>query len=912
MKQECILLSQIDLHDRLKHQVFHHTSCTCAVKPFFLPANKTKMAADNKIAKELNSSFNRYSYNRYCQYLTESDAVNYEHFSRTDLGKSFWIDLRRCFNSSGANPNHVLEIFGQFSAVEADILRQQVLDIVKEESDSWESAGRVVLNMKFTTLDMWLDNMEKPTTHCDEFMLYVLNKIHYRHTVVYTKNRSWSTVHVEEPMSPEELHRVCDVHLVYLGEQTYRELRRLPMVPGPKSPFEFSPIINIKGKGRQRKPLDLSVKPTKTRKERKSNCISEMNNVSRTVEMDNHDDDHATPNVDITADRKVQEGAETQGCFNQSDRNKKDITSSPVVDSALTPGVVNSLQSLQVICSSSNQDVPTLHVPDVPVPGNLDGTMKSSNIQNLYKPTPEPDVPEPSNMNELTTPAPVTPKNSTGKPIIILNLRQLSSAVVRKTFPGMDPIMIAKAYDTKNLRNPDKLAILCVRTLSLLCTPKDIDKLVGDLTARKEEEAKATISKINYPEATSLDDYMKSLALKRIVSVVVPKLGKETVQLWTKTHWSNIDPYSDIEVVDDTSDQSTSSDTDLDKSAHVERNPHFDIIGGRILRKRKRSYSSDRQRRQGSATKFYRDMCVPDTRKRRNKPTEGPGPSADRIKSQEIIRTSNKNRRAGVVKKEPNRSYPVFQPKKPNRKNKPPKSCDAIDTAEDDTPEHLPPEPKREPKCNDDSIVIECSVKTKTYGLPKRKQERKVRIRSYKCQGCDKTFSKVSLLNEHYKDSHPPVQCKTCGKDFCTPSTLERHTYIHGDLKFKCGICGIKFPFKSMRDSHLISHQDDHKHKCKQPKCGKKFFNKGDLVKHEKVHDDKEWKCILCKYTNPDQRNLKAHMRVHSNLKPYICTKCGKLFKYHQQLSRHLPCKDHTTDTGKKDFKPARSHSPEF
>ena len=220
------------------------------------------MAADNKIAEELNSYFNRYKYNRYCQYLSESDAVGYQGFDQTELGKTYWVDLRRCFNSSGPKPSHVFEIFGQYSDVDLVTLRQRILDILKEDTDFWESVGRVFFNMNFTTLDYWIEHMEKHTTPCDEFMLYALNRIHCRHTVVYTKQRSWSTVHADQPMSPAELHSVCDIHLVYLGGQTYGELRRLPMAPILMSPYMLLPVTNVigKGKGCQRKPLDLSKK----------------------------------------------------------------------------------------------------------------------------------------------------------------------------------------------------------------------------------------------------------------------------------------------------------------------------------------------------------------------------------------------------------------------------------------------------------------------------------------------------------------------------------------------------------------------------------------------------------------------------------------------------------------------------
>ena len=148
------------------------------------------MAATSSMAHELVSLFSHSNYKEYCQYLTERDAVSLEQFGNTMLGKSFWIDVRRCFNQSGLNTSHVLEIFGQFSDQSPEDLRERVVNIVKEDTKYWDHLGTVVLQMKWMSLEYWLEMMSKPDCMCDELMLFVLNRIHCRHTVVYTKNRS--------------------------------------------------------------------------------------------------------------------------------------------------------------------------------------------------------------------------------------------------------------------------------------------------------------------------------------------------------------------------------------------------------------------------------------------------------------------------------------------------------------------------------------------------------------------------------------------------------------------------------------------------------------------------------------------------------------------------------------------------
>ena len=179
-------------------------------------------------------------------------------------------------------------------------------------------------------------------------------------------------------------------------------------------------------------------------------------------------------------------------------------------------------------------------------------------------------------------------------------------------------------------------------------------------------------------------------------------------------------------------------------------------------------------------------------------------------------------------------------------------------------------------------------LKTTFYGVrkPGTNQDQK-RKWNYKCSSCDANYPNQSLLNNHFKASHPPVTCDICDLSFNMPSTLARHRYVRGELKFFCSNCNKGFPFAKDRNRHLISHKQIKSHFCVHPGCKKGFFNKHDLTKHAQIHDKKNWNCPQCEYSSPDQRNLKAHMCVHSDLKPYLCTKCLQLFKYHIQLVRH-------------------------
>ena len=68
-------------------------------------------------------------------------------------------------------------------------------------------------------------------------------------------------------------------------------------------------------------------------------------------------------------------------------------------------------------------------------------------------------------------------------------------------------------------------------------------------------------------------------------------------------HWSELDPYSDLE------DQCDS--VSMDRPINRDNGVHFTMIGGHVLRKRKqqRSNSNTGARRTGTEYTFYRDMC---------------------------------------------------------------------------------------------------------------------------------------------------------------------------------------------------------------------------------------------------------------------------------------------------------------
>ena len=175
----------------------------------------------------------------------------------------------------------------------------------------------------------------------------------------------------------------------------------------------------------------------------------------------------------------------------------------------------------------------------------------------------------------------------------------------------------------------------------------------------------------------------------------------------------------------------------------------------------------------------------------------------------------------------------------------------------------------------------------KRHNQPKKPKPKRRRKHSFKCINCNKHFTSVRLLNQHFKDKHRPLQCSKCKRFFQMQGALKLHAYKHEDGQFECQECKMTFPFKSQLEQHKPSHTLDQPYKCTEKGCKRRFTHEHDLKKHLKAHDGEEHYCTQCDYSNPDERLLKQHMNKHLKIPKYFCKKCGKGHVHSMQLKRH-------------------------
>ena len=155
--------------------------------------------------------------------------------------------------------------------------------------------------------------------------------------------------------------------------------------------------------------------------------------------------------------------------------------------------------------------------------------------------------------------------------------------------------------------------------------------------------------------------------------------------------------------------------------------------------------------------------------------------------------------------------------------------------------------------------------------------------RKFRCVGCPQKFDNNRELNDHFKNSHPPLTCSDCKKLFLTPSAFEKHKYTHYEFMFECGKCNKGFHFESELSAHRRKHISDQGLVCFHANCGRRFKRNSELNAHLKKHTGKPIKCEYCDYSNKDIRNVRAHTRVHLDVQRFVCAKCGKRFKWGSQ-----------------------------
>ena len=205
-------------------------------------------------------------------------------------------------------------------------------------------------------------------------------------------------------------------------------------------------------------------------------------------------------------------------------------------------------------------------------------------------------------------------------------------------------------------------------------------------------------------------------------------------------------------------------------------------------------------------------------------------------------------------------------------------------------------------------------------------------------QGCRRMFDTHRDLNKHHKicrKARPVTKCNDLGKESVGGIMDEEVTAVESDAVTevdlpKCPKCGRTFPTKNRLHLHFITHTEGFQYACPMENCDETFLNETLLRKHKSRHDTKDlkcpeigcdksyakkvllqrhlryhkmracrsdavvggkqWECEICKKAFGAKQLYSQHMLVHSDRRPFVCSKqgCNRAFKCAGDQRRHL------------------------
>ncbi|XP_067647165.1 uncharacterized protein [Eurosta solidaginis] len=105
---------------------------------------------------------------------------------------------------------------------------------------------------------------------------------------------------------------------------------------------------------------------------------------------------------------------------------------------------------------------------------------------------------------------------------------------------------------------------------------------------------------------------------------------------------------------------------------------------------------------------------------------------------------------------------------------------------------------------------------------------------------------------------------------------------------YVCHVCNKEFRGNNDLRRHLLIHSDERPYKCEQ--CGKCYRQAVNLRNHiTAAHEgQRQFTCPQCPKMFALKERLRLHMRLHSGEKPYACTMCEKRFARGGQLQQHI------------------------
>ena len=123
------------------------------------------------------------------------------------------------------NPTMIYTMFSVFAEDSPQQVRRNMVQWINDNKKKFEYQTMLAFTTKDTDLDTWLSTIDNNSTLGDEFAVFALCQLYTHHALIITSSQIWTSVNPKHKLDNQELRRKCDLHLIYLGGNSFGILK---------------------------------------------------------------------------------------------------------------------------------------------------------------------------------------------------------------------------------------------------------------------------------------------------------------------------------------------------------------------------------------------------------------------------------------------------------------------------------------------------------------------------------------------------------------------------------------------------------------------------------------------------------------------------------------------------------------